>query len=107
MPVLVVNHLLLALGLVLSFIEPLCLALCDLELLDQTFLFLLVAHEANMQIILFLSLLIQNVLLLIESLLKPCLIFLEATSTNHRISRRVLLLHQRLVLKQSLLEDAS
>ena len=78
LPVFVLYHLLLALDIVLTIGVLLGLSLGTLELIEEPLLVFLAAHEAHMQVVLLYSLLVQNVLLLVEGLLEPRLVFFEA-----------------------------
>ena len=78
LPVFVLYHLLLALDIVLTIGVLLGLSLGTLELIEEPLLVFLAPHEAHMQVVLLYSLLVQNVLLLVEGLLEPRLVFFEA-----------------------------
>ena len=100
----------LALDVVLSISGLLGLDLRALKLIEKPLPVFLATHEAHMQVVLFFSLLVQNVLLLVESLLKPRLIFFEAIRvllTNYVLVLLLQLLRKDIVLNQSLLEQAS
>ena len=83
--VFVLYHLLLPLDIILTIGVLFGLGLGTLELIEEPLLVFLAAHEAHMQVVLLYSLLVQNVLLLVEGLLEPRLVFFEAV--------RVLLTH--------------
>ena len=78
LPVFILYHLLLALDIILTIGVLLGLGLGTLELIEEPLLVFLAPHEAHMQVVLLYSLLIQNVLLLVEGLLEPRLVFFEA-----------------------------
>ena len=85
LPIFVLYHLLLAFDIILTIVVLLGLGLGTLELIEEPLLVFLAPHEAHMQVVLLYSLLVQNVLLLVEGLLEPRLVFFEAV--------RVLLTH--------------
>ena len=85
LPVFILYHLLLALDIILTIGVLFGLGLGTLELIEEPLLVFLAPHEAHMQVVLLYSLLVQNVLLLVEGLLEPRLVFFEAV--------RVLLTH--------------
>ena len=108
--VFVLNHLLLPLDIVLSIGVLLGLELRTLELIKEPLLVFLAPHEAHMQVVLLLSLLVQNVLLLVEGLLKPRLVFFEAVGvllTHYVLALLLQLLLKDIVLNERLLEQAS
>ena len=109
LPVFLLYHLLLTLNIILTIGVFLCLGLRTLELIKEPLLVFLAPHEAHMQVVLLLSLLVQNVLLLVEGLLKPCLVFFQAVGvllTHYVLVLFLQLLRKDIVLNECLLEQA-
>lgn len=76
LPIFVDNHFLLPLDIVKGIIVLLGFAFSDFKFIVESLLVLFAAHETHMQIVFLLSLLVEDVFLLIEGLLQSCLILL-------------------------------
>lgn len=106
--VLILDHLLLTLCLIGRLIELFCLSFSDLKSLKKSLTLFFAAHQRHLQVVLFFTLLIQNVLLLIQGLLQASLVFLETSAANNTVVLlSLLLLDELLVLHERLLENAS
>ena len=81
------------------------LAFSDLQLLHETVFLLFAAHEAHVEAVFLFALLVQDVLLFVEGLLKTCLVFLQTLGIDFYITTFLLgLLSEGIVLNERLLE---
>ena len=107
--VFLLNHFLLPLCIIESLCGLFCFAFRNFQFVHEALALFLAAHQSDVELILLLPLLVQDALLLIQSLLQSCLLFLDAACSAHIITRFVLLLllQECTVLYKCLLEDAS